>query len=55
MCPLLLCSMIHYDITMGNDVARDAHYNITMGNDVARTTVIVPTNYSNIIFVHALP
>ncbi len=26
----------HYDITMGNDVARDAHFEITMGNDVAR-------------------
>ncbi len=26
----------HYDITMGNDVARDAHCEITMGNDVAR-------------------
>ncbi len=26
----------HYDITMGNDIARDAHCEITMGNDVAR-------------------
>ncbi len=26
----------HYDITMGNDVARDADCEITMGNDVAR-------------------
>ncbi len=27
----------HYDITIGNDVARDAHCEITMGNnDVAR-------------------
>ncbi len=26
----------HYDITMGNDVARDAHCEITMDNDVAR-------------------
>ncbi len=25
-----------YDITMGNDVARDAHCEITMGNDIAR-------------------
>ncbi len=31
-----LFSMTHFDITMGNDVARDAHCNITMGNDVAR-------------------
>ncbi len=27
---------IYYDITMDNDVARDAHCEITMGNDVAR-------------------
>ncbi len=26
----------HDDITMGNDVARDAHYEITLGNDFAR-------------------
>ncbi len=26
----------HYDITIGNDIARDAHCEITMGNDVAR-------------------
>ncbi len=25
-----------YDITMRNDVARDAHCEITMGNDVAK-------------------
>ncbi len=25
----------HYDITMGNDIARYAHCEITMGNDVA--------------------
>ncbi len=33
---LLLCSMTHYDITMGIDFARDAHCNITIGNDIAR-------------------
>ncbi len=26
----------HYDITMGNAIARDAHCEITMGNDIAR-------------------
>ncbi len=26
----------HYDITIGNDVARDAHCEITMDNDIAR-------------------
>ncbi len=36
LCTLHLCSMTHYDITMGNDVDRDAHCNITMGNDIAR-------------------
>ncbi len=25
-----------YDITMGNDIARNVHYKITMGNDIAR-------------------
>ncbi len=29
-------TMATHDITMGNDVARDAHCEITMGNDVAR-------------------
>ncbi len=28
----------HYDMTMGNDVGRDATFEITMGNDVARDT-----------------
>ncbi len=28
--------MTHYDITMGNAIARDAHCNITMGNDIAK-------------------
>ncbi len=27
--------VIHYDITMCNDIARDVHCEITMGNDVA--------------------
>ncbi len=26
----------HYDITMGNNVARDVHCEITMGNDVVK-------------------
>ncbi len=33
---LLLCFITHYDITMGNDITRDAHCTITMGNDFAR-------------------
>ncbi len=35
---LLFCSMAHYDITIGNDVARDVHCDITMGYDVAMGT-----------------
>ncbi len=34
--PLLLCFMTHYDITIGNDIARDAHCNIAKGNDIDR-------------------
>ncbi len=26
----------HYDITMGNDIAREVHCEITMGNDITR-------------------
>ncbi len=36
LCILLLCSMTHHDITMGNNIARDAHCNITMGNNISR-------------------
>ncbi len=31
---LPFCSMTHYDITIGNDVARDVHCDIIMGHDV---------------------
>ncbi len=31
---LLLCSITHYNITIGNDVARDVHCDIIMGHDV---------------------
>ncbi len=37
LCALLLCSINHYDITMGNKVARDeVHSIITTDNDFAR-------------------
>ncbi len=36
LCALLLCSMTHYDIKIGNNVARDTHCNITVGNDIAK-------------------
>ncbi len=32
------CSMTHYDITIGNDVARDVHCDIIMGHDVVMGT-----------------
>ncbi len=28
--------VIHYDVTMSNNVARDAHCEITLGNNIAR-------------------
>ncbi len=28
------CSMTHYDITIGNDVAWDVHYEIIMGHSI---------------------
>ncbi len=31
---LLLCTLNHYDINLGNDVARDIHCDITMSNDI---------------------
>ncbi len=46
LCTLLLCFMTHYNITMGNDITRDAHCNITMGNDVARD-IYCDTTMSN--------
>ncbi len=36
LCALLLCSITHYDSTMGNHVVSDTHCNITMGNDIDR-------------------
>ncbi len=34
---LRFCSMTHYDIPIGNDVARDVHCDIIMGHDVMGT------------------
>ncbi len=30
-----------YDITMGNDVARDGHCEIAVGNDIAGTSIVM--------------
>ncbi len=35
---LLLCSMTHYDITMGNNVARDIHCDVRISNDITMCT-----------------
>ncbi len=35
---LRLYSMTHYDITIGNDIARDVNYDIMIGHDVAMGT-----------------
>ncbi len=32
------CSMTHYDITIGNDVARDVHREIIMGHSIVMGT-----------------
>ncbi len=38
----------HYDITMGNDIARDVHFEITMGNDVARDILCDITMHNDV-------
>ncbi len=43
---------IHYDITIGNDVARDAYCEITMGNDVARDIDYDVTMSNDIAYVY---
>ncbi len=30
----LLCSVTHYDITMGNTIASDVHYDVTLSNNI---------------------
>ncbi len=39
----------HYDITMGNDAAREAHYEIIMSNDVATYTYHGITMHNNVV------
>ncbi len=36
----LFCSITHYDITIGNDVARDVHYEIIMGHSIVVGTYL---------------
>ncbi len=44
----------HYDITMGNDIARDVHCEITMGNDVVRDIHCDVTMSIHVICVHII-
>ncbi len=39
--------MTHYDITMGNNIARDIHCDVTMSNEVAIYAYI--TMYDNVV------
>ncbi len=34
----LLCAMTHYDVIMGNDVAKTAHCNVIIGTDIVMGT-----------------
>ncbi len=54
---LLFCSMTHYDITIGNDVARDVHCNIIMGHDVVIGTyhdVTMQTDVARMLIYYVL-
>ncbi len=37
--------MIHYDITMGNDIARDIHCNVTMSNHAISMRNDIPMSF----------
>ncbi len=41
--------MTHYDITMDNDVAKNAHCNITMGNDIIRDIHCDVTMHNDVV------
>ncbi len=54
---LLFCSMTHYDIIIGNDVARDVHCDIIMGHDVVICTyhdVIMQTDIARMLIYYVL-
>ncbi len=47
----------HYDITMGNDIARDAHCEIIMGDDVARDIgcdVTMSNEWCCYVYIHIM-
>ncbi len=41
--------MTHYDITIGNDVARDVHYDIIMGHNIAMGTYHDVTMHTDVV------
>ncbi len=52
-----VCSMTHYDITIGNDVAQDVHCNIIMGYDVVIGTyhdVTMQTDVARMLIYYVL-
>ncbi len=54
---LLFCSMTHYDITIGNDVARDVHSDIIMDHDVVLGTyhdVTMQTDVARMLIYYVL-
>ncbi len=46
-CTTSIFYMTHYDITMGNNIARDIHCDVTMSNEVAIYAYI--TMYDNVV------
>ncbi len=54
----MFCSMTHYDITIGNDVARDVHCSIIMGHDVVMGTyhdVTIHVDVARTLIYYILP
>ncbi len=41
--------MTHYDITIGNDIARDVHCDIIMGHDIVMGEYHDVTNHTDIV------
>ncbi len=54
---LLFCSMTHYDITIGNDVARDVYCEIIMGHGIVMGTyydVAMHTDFAATLIYYVL-
>ncbi len=53
---LRFCSMTHYDITIGNEVARDVHCDIIIGHDVIGTyhDVTMQTDVARMLIYYVL-